>query len=162
MTQTLSPRGVAFLVHEEGIRLAKYLDSAGLPTIGIGHLLTPEELTTGQIAVHGVLVPWRPRLTRVQVMAIFDRDTDWFEDAVRRLVTVPLRQAQFDTLVSFVYNIGAERRGFKGSTCRRLLNTGDYASVPAQMSRWVNSGGKRDPVLVARRKRESTLWTRNY
>ncbi len=37
MTKTMSPAGRAALMRREGCRLAAYLDSVGVPTIGIGH-----------------------------------------------------------------------------------------------------------------------------
>lgn len=154
----LSPRGLAFLIHEEGVVLKKYLDAAGYPTIGVGHLLTPGELTSGMLTIDGKQVDWRKGLTAQQAQALFRQDVGYFEKAVDRLIDVPLSIPQFDALVSFTYNVGAETKGLKGSTLRRILNAGDYVGVPAQMSRWVKSGGKRDPVLVARRKRESALW----
>lgn len=38
-----SPNGLLALEQREGVRATMYLDSAHLPTIGVGHLLTKDE-----------------------------------------------------------------------------------------------------------------------
>jgi len=43
-----SDKGRALLTEWEGKRNEVYLDSAGLPTIGAGHLLTKDELNVGK------------------------------------------------------------------------------------------------------------------
>lgn len=78
------------------------------------------------------------------------------EDAIERLVTVPLNQHQFSALTVLVYNIGVG--GFASSTLLRLLNQGKYEQVPAQMTRWVHAGGKRINGLVRRRSAEAALF----
>ena len=44
----ISERGLHLLKEWEGIRLKKYKDVAGKWTIGVGHLLTKEELIGGK------------------------------------------------------------------------------------------------------------------
>lgn len=165
--QTLSPEGLRHLVELEGLRLLAYRDVAGYWTIGVGHLLTDEELTTGHLVLTTppeTTVDWRKGLTEDQVYRLLDQDADWAEAAVRKLVTVPLTQHQFDALVSFVFNVGpgspdpSKPGGFYRSTLRRLLNAGDYASVPEQMARWRKAGGKVVQGLVNRRAAEAALW----
>nr|WP_255349642.1 glycoside hydrolase family protein [Luteibacter sp. 9135] len=51
-----------------------------------------------------------------------------------RLVRVLLTANQRIVLASLVFNLGAAR--FMSSTLLRLLNQGDYASVPRQLARW--------------------------
>ena len=65
---------------------------------------------------------------------------------------------QFDALVSFVFNVGAG--AFGGSTLLRRLNQGEYKAVPAELMRWVNSGGRPLPGLVRRRQAEGVLFSR--
>ena len=69
-----------------------------------------------------------------------------------------LTQYQFDALVSFVFNVGVG--AFGGSTLLRRLNQGDYNAVPAELMRWVNSGGTPLPGLVRRRRAEGVLFSR--
>jgi lysozyme len=42
----------------------------------------------------------------------------------------------------------------------KLLNQGDYASVPAQMMRWTKANGVDLPGLVRRRQAEAELFAR--
>ncbi len=65
--------------------------------------------------------------------------------------------AQFDALVSFAFNVG--QTSFATSTLLKLLNHGDYASVPAQLGRFIFAGGRRLPGLVARRAAEGRLFS---
>lgn len=63
-------------------------------------------------------------------------------------------------MVSFVFNTGVA--AFAGSTLLKLLNKGQYASVPAQLARW-NKGtvnGKKVVLrgLSNRRAAEAGLW----
>lgn len=79
-----------------------------------------------------------------------------FEPAVRRAVTVPLTQRQFDALVSIFYNCGVE--ALSKSTLVRLLNAGDTAGAAAQFPRWNMSGGKVLKGLDRRREAERLLF----
>lgn len=144
----ISQRGVDFLKREEGCVLHPYICPAGKWTIGYGHVFPDPEQR------HAL-----PRITMEQAEALLRFDLTRFEAGVNRLITVPLTQGQFDALVSLTFNIGLGKKGFSGSTLRRLLNAGDYAGAREQFSVWRIGGGKVLPVLVARRRREVTqLW----
>lgn len=94
-----------------------------------------------------------------------------FEAAVNRLVKVELTQNEYDAIVSFTYNVGADEdhdgkaEGLGDSTLLKLLNAGDKASVPEQLKLWHWSGGKPN-VLTNRRNAEVAIWqgqpTRGY
>lgn len=148
--------GINFLMQEEGVRLNMYRDSAGLPSIGVGHLLTKDELRSGKILC--LAVDWHSGLSREQVDELLRRDLFDAEQAVEQSVKVPLTAIQHDTLVSFAFNVG--EGAFSRSTLVKQLNMKLYDSVPTQMRRWVYSAGKRDPILVARREREIEQWKR--
>jgi lysozyme len=159
----VSAEGLALLTEREGLRLKMYRDSAGLPSIGVGHLLTRAELSSGKIAGIGA---WHPGLTRDQVDQLLGRDLETAKLAVERGVRVPLTQHQFDALTSFVFNVGvgelahdgAPGSGFLGSTLRRQLNAGDYTAVPRELRRWIHSAGQVDPILAHRRASEIAQW----
>lgn len=87
---------------------------------------------------------------------LFAKELAIYEDAVERLITVPLNQNQFDALVSFTYNCGVG--ALQNSTLRTLLNQGKYEQVPAQLMRWVNAGGKKYRGLERRRAAEGALF----
>lgn len=125
----------------EGLRLTAYRDSAGILTIGYG--------STGGIKPGQTITP-------EQAEAMLVDDLDEAADAMRKLVTVPLTQGQFDALCSFVFNLGAGR--LRDSTLLRLLNQGKYGEAAAQFRFWVMSGGEPLPGLVKRRAAERALF----
>lgn len=141
----------------EGDIHSAYKDTNGFWTIGVGHCLTKDELTSGKIIIAGEAVVWRQGLTERQVQDLLTQDLGLATSAVNCLITVPLTQYEFDALVSFTFNVGIE--AFRNSTLRRLLNDGDYDSVPNQLLRWVhNPDGTICEGLVNRRDREIALW----
>lgn len=144
--RVMSPGGLAVLQRHEGFVSTPYRDPVGIWTIGYGHKILPGERFTS--------------LTREEASELLVRDVNIAEDAVNAQVTVELTQAQFDALVSFVFNVGTG--AFRKSTLLRLLNQGNYAAVPAQLARW-KYGTKAGqlvelPGLVARRADEGQLF----
>lgn len=138
----LSPAGRDAINAREGERLVVYRDDAGNPTVCNGHLVTGAD----HLQVGG-------RVSPAQCAVFAARDLGAAEDAVNRLVTVPLNQNQFDALVSLVFNIGSS--AFAGSTLRKLLNADDYTGAQAQFAAWHYSGGKPDGGLLNRRMQEA-------
>mgnify|MGYP003678147886 CR=1 FL=1 len=67
-----------------------------------------------------------------------------------------LLQNQFDALVSWVYNLGPSN--LKSSTLLKVLNAGEYKSVPEQIKRWNKAGGKVLEGLTRRRQAEALLF----
>ncbi len=137
-------------------RHVMYDDGAGYPTIGIGHLLTEEELDTGEILVEGGSMDWLLGLSDDDAYLLLDADLQWAQDAVNEKVKVFLLQNQFDSLVSFVFNIG--ETNFRSSTLLRVLNRANYAEVPNQLKRWNKAGGKTLRGLIIRRQHEIDQW----
>jgi lysozyme len=152
----MSQHGLSLLEQWEGFKLQVYRDSAGLPTIGVGHLLTRSELTSGKIIINGVPVKYANGLTQQQVNDLLAQDVKPAAQAVSESVKVALNQNQFDALTSFTFNVGIA--AFRGSTLLRLLNQGQYDQVPAQLLRWTRSGGQVVPGLLNRRQNEIKLW----
>jgi len=141
----------------EGRRSEVYLDSKGLPTIGVGHLLTKSELSSGKIVILGEPIEYRNGLTHQQIDDLLMQDTYLASSCVDRSVKVTLTPYQREALVSFVFNIG--REAFKQSTLLRKLNQGLYDEVPGQMRRWIYEGTKVSQGLVNRREKEIKVWT---
>ncbi len=152
----MSSHGRNLLEEWEGVRLKVYKDSAGLPTIGVGHLLTKSELTSGKIYIHEEPVKYSLGLTREQADLLLEKDLFPAESTVNAFVKVKLNQNQFDALVSFVFNVGGG--AFKNSTLLKVLNAGAYDQVPAQLRRWDKAGGRVVPGLKVRREAEIKLW----
>jgi lysozyme len=130
----LSDKGKNVLILREGKRNKAYLDSKGIPTIGVGH--------TGPSVYIGLA--W----TDQQIEDAFTADVKWAEDAVNKYVTVLLQQNQFDALVSWVFNIG--ETGFRRSTALKLLNEKLYDMVPPAIEMW-----NKPPEIYPRRRAEA-------
>lgn len=139
----LSGAGLELLKRFEGFRSHIYLDPEGLPTIGYGHrLVHPESFPTG--------------IDEAQATGPLAEDVREAEQAVERMVEVPLTQGQFDALVDFCFNLGAGR--LAGSTLLRELNAGRYEAAGAQLLRWDHAGATVSAGLKARREAEFQLW----
>ena len=69
---------------------------------------------------------------------------------------LPCTQGQFDALVDFVYNLGADQ--FLHSTLLRKHKAGDYTGAAKEFGRWVHDNGKTLPGLVTRREKERKLY----
>ena len=139
----LSDAGLALLKASEGLRLTTYMDCASVPTIGYGHALKP-----GESFPAGV--------TEVTATLLLIKDVQVAEDAVSRMVKVPITQGQFDALVDFVFNLGSGR--LEHSTLLKDLNAGKYAEAGEQLLLWCNAGGHPQPGLLKRRHAELSLW----
>jgi lysozyme len=140
----LSNNGLELIKRSEGFRGQVYLDVAGFPTIGYGHLVKPGESFSSGI-------------TEQQAAAILASDVQEAEQAVGRLVKVVLTQGQFDALVDFCFNLGAGR--LAGSTLLRELNAGNHDAAAQQLLAWDHADGVVNAGLKARREAELQLWT---
>jgi lysozyme len=131
-----------FITGFEGKRHKAYRDSKGLLTIGVGHLIKPDEkwLLTAT-------------LTDQQVEDLFRSDLKWCDDAVTSSVRVPLNQNQMDALYSLCFNIGADH--FKQSEVVQHLNKNDYHGAANAFMNWVTP-----VVLKPRREKERDLFLR--
>lgn len=143
----VSKHGREFITAHEGEILRVYLDPVGLPTMGVGHLLTDEEKAK---------YPVGSVITRGVSQEFLERDLRRFENAVNTLVKVPINQNQFDALVSFAFNVG--EANFKRSSVLRHLNAGLYAKAADAFLAWNKSKGKVLPGLTRRRKEERALF----
>ena len=140
----------------EGIKQQLYIDSGGEATIGIGHLLTRSEKTSGKISIAGQDVKYESWLSVAECRELLDQDLNVPERTVNSLVFTELNQNQFDALVSFTFNVGDS--AFKNSTLLKLLNAGSYDKVPEQLRRWNKCNGMIVQGLVNRREKEIALW----
>lgn len=140
----INEAGLALIKEFEGLRLTSYRCPAGVWTVGYG--------STGPHVVPGMTI------TEEEAETLLTDDLRRFEEGVEQLVEVPLNDNQFAALVSFAFNLGLG--ALSGSTLLRLLNEGDYASVPAQLARWNKAGGKVLAGLSRRREAEGELWSR--
>jgi len=147
----ISQRGIDLIVSFEGKhkkladgRYQAYLDTLAVPNVWTIYCGLTKGVSSGMIC------------TEEEGERMFRKELAVYEDAVERLVSVPLNQNQFDALVSFVYNCGPG--ALQESTLLKLLNEGKYETVTAQLMRWVNAGGKRYEGLARRRAAEGSLF----
>lgn len=149
--KNISDKGIEHLKALEGERLKVYLDSANILTVGVGHkVLEKDALKYGDV------------ISQFRSSKFLRDDLNTAKNAVRDTIKTPLNQNQFDALVSFAFNVGAD--AFKNSTMAKKLNVYDYNGALEQFTRWVYSTNAKtgiksvDNVLVRRRKLEQNLF----
>lgn len=143
----VSDKCLSLIRNAEGFSAKPYNCPAGVPTIGFGSTRYADGRS---VALSD------PAITIAQANEILYATLGQYEAAVNRYVTVPLTQGQFDALVDFAYNAGAQ--SLRTSTLLRRLNAGDYTGAAGEFSKWVFGGGKPLPGLVKRRAFESALF----
>lgn len=141
MSLSFSDAGIEHLKKWEGVELQAYQDTGDVWTIGVGH-------TSG--VTEGMTI------TEDQADSLLREDIGWAKSVVNRYVKVPITQSQYDTLVSFAFNVGEDQ--FRTSTLLRKLNAGDYDAVPRQLLRWVYDNGEYIQGLKNRRIAEAAMW----
>lgn len=145
----VSDAGIELIKSFEGFRANAYPDpkSGGDPwTVGYGSTKFP----SGRPVKKGDYV------TPVQAEMYLREDVKKFANSVDALVTVPLKQCQYDALVSFVYNLGATN--FRSSTLLKKLNAKDYKGAADEFLRWVSPGSSVEAGLRRRRTAERNLF----
>lgn len=142
----ITSSGLQLIKRFEGFSSTIYLDAAGLKTIGYGHLIKPHESAA-----------FKAGITEARAEELLKSDIAMAERAVARLINVPLTNNQFDSLVSFTFNLGAGT--LQRSTLRAKLNREEYWLVPAEMMRWIYAGGRKVQGLIIRRMAEVKLYS---
>ena len=125
------------------VNLDPYLDAAGLPTIGWGHLVKPGEAFLGGITIE-------------QAEELLLEDVKSAESAVNHMVLVHLNQHQFDALVSWTFNCGTG--ALSQSTLLAWLNAARMHDIPQQLTRWNRAAGRSLLGLARRRVAEAELF----
>lgn len=149
--RTLDITGRAFMKQEEGLILHPYLDSAGIPTIGLGCTWYPggKKVTMNDSPLPNEQAAWD----------LFDKVNEHFLMTVYSSTRDDINQNQFNALLSLCYNIGAS--DFKLSTVLKRVNNNPNDPTIADafyMWRFSTIDGVKKPTLAARRKRESQLY----
>jgi len=139
---TYSEGAVRLVKMFEGCRLRAYQDQGSVWTIGWGH--------TGPDVVRGMTC------TIAQANNWLEEDLAKVDAGLRRLVTIPLNQNQYDAVADFVFNLGLG--ALEHSTLLRDLNDGDFVTAALQFPLWDHVGGVVVPGLLNRRKAEMRLF----
>jgi lysozyme len=128
--------------HHEGVRFRPYRCPARLHTVGVGHVIYPEQ---GKLKLEDRdAFPLRPEdnriLTQEEIDGILRSDLARFERGVSQYITVPLTQGMFDALVSFSFNVGLGT--LQRSTLRAKLNRNDKEGAAEELLKYCMAGGK--------------------
>ena len=144
--------------HHEGVRYKPYKCPAKLWTIGVGHVLYPEQAKLPMDQRDGF--PLKPEDARVwsefEVDDLLKKDLERFERGVHTYCPVQLTQSMFDALVSFSFNVGLGT--LQRSTLRQKLLRGDVEGAADEFLKYTIGGGKILPGLVRRRQDERLLF----
>lgn len=141
----VTQEGLDLICRFEGFSRKIYTCPAGYPTIGFGHVVKEYEMQK-----------FRAGIYEDTAMLLLKADAQVAENAVLRLIKVPLTDSQFNALVSFAYNLGSG--ALQCSTLRRRVNTGDNEDVPAEFRKWVWGRGRKLSGLIKRRAAEANLY----
>ena len=137
------------LKHHEGVRCKPYRDCVGLWTIGVGHLIGDGKSLPDE---------WNKTFTMEEVDALLRKDLGRFERGVQKFCPVPLKQGEFDALVSFSFNLGLGV--LQRSTLRQKILRGDKTGASEEILKYNKAGGKIVKGLVNRRNDEYQLFLR--
>ncbi|MDP2829006.1 MAG: lysozyme [Sulfuricellaceae bacterium] len=123
---TLSAAALVGIVAQEGYSDKAIIPVKGdVPTIGFG--------TTGGVRMGDTITPPKALARALQ-------DVQKYEGAIKRCITVPLHQYEYDAYTSLAYNIGPT--AFCNSSLVRKLNTEDYPGACGEIMRWAYYQGK--------------------
>ena len=143
-----SKEAIKLIRHHEGVRNKPYQCPAKLWTVGIGHLIGDGKTLPPE---------WNRTFTNEEIDGILKHDLNRFELGVRKMLpNVPLRQHEFDALVSFCFNLGLGC--FQRSTIRQALLRGDKEAAMESLVKYCRAGGKILKGLQKRRLDERKLF----
>jgi len=144
----VSKAGIALIKHHEGVRSRPYRCAANLWTCGVGHLIGD-----------GKHLPdsWNRTFSAEEIDGLLKSDLRRFELGVHKMLpNVPLRQCEFDSIVSFCFNLGLGC--FQRSTLRQALLRGDKKAAMESLVKYCRAGGKILRGLQIRRLDEKALF----
>jgi lysozyme len=154
----VSPLCLKMIEHHEGVRYKPYRCPANLWTIGIGHVMYPDQAKLTM--ADRLKVDLHPEDNRVwskeEVYAILASDLARFERGVTQYCG-ELTQNKFDALVCFAFNLGLGT--LQRSTLRQKVLRRDYQAAAAEFMKFTKAGGKVLPGLVKRRTDEARLFS---
>jgi lysozyme len=148
MTHTLSPTGLALVKKFEGFQAEPLALAAGGWLVGYGHV---------RLAKQG------RALTRPQASEMLALDLAAFERLVNTQVTVPIKQSQFDALVSFAFSVG--EAAFVQSQVLHRVNQKHPIAAACALDAWrkaeIDGALETIPALVRRRAAEKALFLKD-
>jgi lysozyme len=144
----VSEHAIKLIKHHEGVRNRPYRCPANLYTVGVGHLIGD-----------GKSLPesWNRTFSQEEIDGLLKSDLRRFELGVHKMLpNVPLRQHEFDAIISFCFNLGLGC--FQRSTIRQALLRGDKTQAMESLVKYCRAGGKILRGLQIRRLDERALF----
>ena len=143
-----SKEAIKLIRHHEGVRNKPYQCPAKLWTVGVGHLIGDGKTLPPE---------WNKTFTNEEIDGILKSDLNRFELGVSKMLpNVPLRQHEFDAIISFCFNLGLGC--FQRSTIRQALLRGDKEQAMESLVKYCRAGGKILKGLQNRRLDERKLF----
>lgn len=128
----------------EGLSLKAYFCSAGIKTIGYGHVILKHDDINGSITIK-------------KAEELLEEDILRADSCLYRNVrNIDLNYNQRAALISFIFNLGSGT--FQSSTLRQKLLRGEYFDASNEFSRFIFARGKKLPGLIRRREAEKVLF----
>jgi len=144
----LDNKGYLLITNHEGLRLKPYLCPAKIPTIGYGNTYYTDGKRVTLLD---------KEITKQQAFDMFKEVANRFAKRVDELVTSNINQNQFNSLVSFAYNVGTGN--FSSSTLLKKVNRNpNDLSIKDEFLRWNKAGGKVINGLTNRRNEEANIY----
>ena len=143
----ISQTGVDLIRRFEGCKLKPYLCPAGYWTVGYGHVIG-----------NGKTKPEKQLYTQEEVNELLRTDLVRFEQGVLRYCPVHLTQFEFDSLVSFSFNLGLGV--LQRSTLRRKILRQDKQAAARNILKYNKAGGQVLKGLTRRREAEYRMFTK--
>jgi len=154
----ISDAGIKLIKHFEGYKNKPYKCSARVWTIGIGSAMYHEQLKLK--LEDRDQIPLKQEDNRVwsdeEIINLFKKDVRRFELGVNRLITIPLKQCEFDALVSFSFNLGLGT--LQRSSVRSNLNRENKEEAIKKLLLYCRGGGKILKGLQLRRQAEAQMF----
>jgi len=154
----VSDKAIEMIKHHEGVRFKPYQCPAKLWTIGVGHVLYPDQskIPVDQRGAYALRPEDNRQFSKEEVDGILRNDLDRFERGVEKFCPVALTQGQFDGLVSFSFNVGLGT--LQRSTLRQKVLRGDKEGAAEELLKYCMAGGKVLKGLQNRRLDERSLF----
>jgi lysozyme len=154
----ISEKCLHMIRHHEGVRQNPYKCPAKLWTVGVGHVMFPEQgkLKIDQRDAFTPPAEAMRKYSMEEVDAILRADLQRFERGVHTYCPCDLTQGMFDALVSFSFNVGLGT--LQRSTLRQKLLRGDKEGASQELLKYCMAGGKILKGLQKRRIDERAMF----
>ena len=154
-----SPEAIKVIKHHEGVRVKPYRCPAALWTVGVGHVLYPEQakLPMAERLNFAMKIEDFRIWSMDEVDNLLAQDLNRFERGVARYCPIATgSQGIFDSLVSFSFNVGLGN--LQRSSLRMKTNRGEFEDAADEFLKWTKAAGKVLPGLVKRRNDERAMY----